>query len=169
MKLAAALDHFRIDPAGCIPRYRRSTGGFAHVLATRGARRVVAVDVGRDQLHASLHGHPVIDSRRTNRRPDPTGGDLDEPPSLVTFDVSFIPLRLVLEPVLALAAPRARAVALIKPQFEAGRSELKKGIVRSPEARGGLRSGDGGICPPGWSVRGIIPSPSQAGTAIRSC
>ena len=93
------------------------------------------MDVGRDQLHASLRGHPAIDSREATDARTLRRATWREAPSLITFDVSFIPLRLVLAPVLALAAPSARAVALIKPQFEAGRSELKKGIVRAPETR----------------------------------
>src|SRR5262245_40292897 len=121
VKLAAALDHFGIDPAGCICLdVGASTGGFTQVLLTRGARRVYAVDVGRGQLHASLHGRPdVVAIEATDiRRLAPA--QLEEPPSLVTVDVSFISLKLVLPAALALGGPAAEAVVLVKPQFEAG-------------------------------------------------
>jgi 23S rRNA (cytidine1920-2'-O)/16S rRNA (cytidine1409-2'-O)-methyltransferase len=165
VKLAAALDHFGIEPAGryCLD-IGSSTGGFTHVLATRGARRIVAVDVGRDQLHPSLRRRPAIDSREETDARTLRQADLAEAPSLITFDVSFIPLRLVLAPVLALAAPSASAVALIKPQFEAGRSELKKGIVRSPETRAAVCEAVAAeFASLGWRVLGLTPSPIAGG------
>jgi 23S rRNA (cytidine1920-2'-O)/16S rRNA (cytidine1409-2'-O)-methyltransferase len=110
-----------------------STGGFTEVLVERGARRVFAIDVGRDQLHPRLRGRPEIVSREETdiRTLDPA--QLGEAPDLVTVDASFISLKLVLPPALALAAPRCRLAALIKPQFEvADRRMLKKGVVRDP-------------------------------------
>jgi 23S rRNA (cytidine1920-2'-O)/16S rRNA (cytidine1409-2'-O)-methyltransferase len=133
-KLANALDAFGVDPAGrdCVD-VGASTGGFTDCLLQRGARRVAAVDVGYGQLHPRLREDPrVVVLERTNAR------ELDElpfPPDLVTCDVSFISVRLVLPPVLALAAPGWEAVVLVKPQFEAGRADVPKGVVRDPEVR----------------------------------
>ena len=134
VKLAAALDHFKIDPNDyvCLD-VGASTGGFTQVLLERGARLVYAVDVGRDQLHARMREHPaVVALEQTDiRLLDPAL--IVEPPNLIVVDASFISLRLVLPPALSLAANRhAQLVALIKPQFEAPRKQSKKGIVRDP-------------------------------------
>ncbi len=108
VKLVAALDHFGIDPSGriCLD-VGASTGGFTQVLLARGARRVYAVDVGRGQLHASLHGHPdVVAIEATDiRKLEPAR--FEQPPDLVTVDVSFIPLKLVLPAAFALAGAAA--------------------------------------------------------------
>ena len=134
VKLAHALDRLAIDVAGqvCLD-VGASTGGFTDVLLARGARRVYAVDVGRDQLHAGLRGRPDIVSLEASdiRTLDPTR--IDEPPDVVTVDVSFISLKLVLPAALRLAAPRTWLVALVKPQFEAPRKTIKKGVVRDPD------------------------------------
>ena len=131
-KLAHALDAFGVDPAGrdCLD-VGASTGGFTDVLLQRGAARVVALDVGRAQLHERLRADPrVTVLERTNAR---ELRELPFTPELVTCDVSFISVRLVLPPVLALATPGWEAVVLVKPQFEAGREEVRKGVVRDPE------------------------------------
>jgi 23S rRNA (cytidine1920-2'-O)/16S rRNA (cytidine1409-2'-O)-methyltransferase len=131
-KLAHALDAFGVDPAGqdCLD-VGASTGGFTDVLLQRGAARVIALDVGRAQLHERLRADPrVTVLERTNAR---ELRELPFAPHLVTCDVSFISVRLVLPPVLALAAPGWEAVVLVKPQFEAGREEVRKGVVRDPE------------------------------------
>jgi 23S rRNA (cytidine1920-2'-O)/16S rRNA (cytidine1409-2'-O)-methyltransferase len=109
-----------------------STGGFTEVLVARGARRVYAVDVGTRQLHPRLRAEPkIVSLERTDIRAlDPAR--LAERPDFVTIDVSFISLRLVLPAALALAARPGHLLALIKPQFEAPRSSIKKGIVRDP-------------------------------------
>jgi len=135
VKLAAALDAGAIDVAGCVCLdVGASTGGFTQVLLERGAACVYAVDVGRDQFHAKLATDPRVISYESMdiRALDP--GAFAEPPSLVVVDVSFISLKLVLPSALALAAPDCRLVALIKPQFEAGREQVQKGrgIVRDP-------------------------------------
>ena len=133
VKLAAALDHLGIDLGDrvCLD-VGASTGGFTEVMLARGARRVYAVDVGRGQLHPRLRGRPEIVSLEATdiRELDPAR--LAERPDFVAVDVSFISLKLVLPPALALAEPRAHLVALVKPQFETGRRHLKKGIVRDP-------------------------------------
>jgi len=134
-KLAKALDVFDVDPAGrkCVD-VGASTGGFTDVLLQRGAARVVALDVGYGQLHERLRrDERVIVLERMNAC---TVQELPFPPELVVADVSFISLRLVLPPVLSLAAPGWEAVVLVKPQFEAGRAEVGKGgVVRDVEIR----------------------------------
>jgi 23S rRNA (cytidine1920-2'-O)/16S rRNA (cytidine1409-2'-O)-methyltransferase len=134
VKLAAALDRFGVDVAGriCLD-VGASTGGFCDVLLARGARRVYAVDVGTGQLHPRLRGRmEIVAMERTDIRAlDPAA--LSEPPDVVTIDVSFISLKLVLPAAIALAARPADIVALIKPQFELTRADTKKGIVRDPE------------------------------------
>jgi len=130
-KLARGLDAFAVDPAGrdCLD-LGASTGGFSDVLLQRGAARVVAVDVGYGQLHPKLRDDPrVTVLERTNAR---ALTELPFAPSLVVCDVSFISVRLVLPPAFALAAPGWEAVVLVKPQFEAGRAEVGRGVVRDP-------------------------------------
>jgi 23S rRNA (cytidine1920-2'-O)/16S rRNA (cytidine1409-2'-O)-methyltransferase len=128
-KLANALDALALDPAGLDALdVGASTGGFTDVLLQRGARRVVALDVGYGQLHHRLRDDPRVRVlERTNAR-KLTG--LPFAPQLVVCDVSFISVRLALPPVLRLAAPGWQALVLIKPQFEAGRADAPKGVVR---------------------------------------
>ncbi len=132
-KLAAALDAFGIDPAGlvCLD-VGASTGGFTDVLLQRGASRVYALDVGRGQLAERLRRDPrVVSMERTNAR-QLTGATLPEPVALATVDVSFISLGLVLGPIASTLAPGGQIVALVKPQFEAGRGRTDRGVVRDP-------------------------------------
>jgi 23S rRNA (cytidine1920-2'-O)/16S rRNA (cytidine1409-2'-O)-methyltransferase len=134
LKLAAALDAFRLDPRGrtCLD-VGASTGGFTDVLLARGAHHVVAVDVGRGQLHPRLAADPRVTSLEGTdiRGLDPA--TLATRPDLASVDVSFIGLRLVLPALPGLLAPGAALVALIKPQFEAGREHVGRGgLVRDP-------------------------------------
>lgn len=132
-KLAAALDAFSIDPAGlvCLD-VGASTGGFTDVLLQRGANRVYALDVGRGQLAASLRLDPrVVSMERTNAR-ELTSSTLPEPVALATIDVSFISLGLVLGAVAATLVRGGHIVALVKPQFEAGRGRTDHGVVHDP-------------------------------------
>jgi 23S rRNA (cytidine1920-2'-O)/16S rRNA (cytidine1409-2'-O)-methyltransferase len=121
VKLAHALDFFHIDPAQrvCLD-IGASTGGFTHVLLSRGCERVYAVDVGQGQLHASLRADPRVISLEKQDARTLTRVEIAEPPSLVVCDVSFIGAAKALATPLALAAPQADLVVLIKPQFEAG-------------------------------------------------
>lgn len=131
-KLEAGLDAFGIDPAGVAALDAgSSTGGFTDVLLARGARRVYAVDVGRAQLVQRLRDDPrVVAMEQTNLR---TLRELPEPIDLATLDLSFISLRLVLPAVHDLLADDGRVVALVKPQFEAGREDVPRGgVVRDP-------------------------------------
>jgi 23S rRNA (cytidine1920-2'-O)/16S rRNA (cytidine1409-2'-O)-methyltransferase len=161
VKLAAALDHFGFDPAGrvCLD-VGASTGGFTDVLLARGARRVYAVDVGRDQLDPGLRTKPeVLSFEQTDIRAL-DAARLPEPPVLVVLDVSFIGLKLVLPPALALLREPAEAIALIKPQFEAGPRQVGKGVVRDPAVHDAvcadIRALFGSL---GWHVLGVIASP----------
>ena len=169
VKLAAGLDHFQFDPDGrvCLD-VGAATGGFTDVLVSRGARRVYAVDVGREQLHTRLRGHRnVVSFEQTDIR-TVAPALLDPPPDLVTIDVSFISLKLVLPPALALTKAPAQLVALIKPQFEAGRAQLKKGIVRDPQVHADVCDGIAeAVAGLGWTVIGIIPSPISGGDGNR--
>jgi 23S rRNA (cytidine1920-2'-O)/16S rRNA (cytidine1409-2'-O)-methyltransferase len=133
VKLAAALDAFAIDPAGQVGLdVGASTGGFTDVLLQRGASRVYALDVGRGQLAEALRTDPrVVSMERTNAR-DLSATSLPEPVDIATIDVSFISLDLVVGPVAATLAPRGSIVALVKPQFEAGRGRTDHGVVRDP-------------------------------------
>jgi 23S rRNA (cytidine1920-2'-O)/16S rRNA (cytidine1409-2'-O)-methyltransferase len=134
-KLAHALDAFAVDPSGrdCLD-IGASTGGFTDVLLQRGAARVIALDVGYGQLHDRLRRDArVTVLERTNAR---ELQELPFAPELVVADVSFISLRLVLPPALALTRPGWEAVVMVKPQFEAGRGEVGKGgVVRDTEVR----------------------------------
>ncbi|MDP2410056.1 MAG: TlyA family RNA methyltransferase [Pseudolabrys sp.] len=165
LKLAAALDHFAFDPLGrvCLD-VGASTGGFAQVLLDRGAKRVTAVDVGHGQLHPSLHGRPgLVSLERTDIR-TLTPAQLGEPPDLVVIDVSFISLKLVLPATLALAKAGALLVALIKPQFEAGRQAVKKGVVRDAAVHAAVCDDISTFATSlGWRVRRVIPSPIEGG------
>ena len=165
VKLAAALDHFGFDPKDrvCLD-VGASTGGFTDVLLQRGARRVYAVDVGRGQLHESLRARPEVVSLEATDIRTLSPARLDEPPDLVVIDASFISLKLVLPAALALVKPPAQAVALIKPQFEAGREALKKGIVRDAAVHAAVRDDIAAfVVSLGWRVAGMIPSPITGG------
>ena len=169
LKLVAALDHFGFDPAGraCLD-VGASTGGFTEVLLARGARRIYAVDVGHGQLHARLHERPeVVSLEETDIRTlDPAR--LAEPPDLAVADVSFISLKLILPALNSLLRRPADLVALIKPQFEAGRAHLKKGLVRDAAVHAAVCEELAAVAASlGWTVAGIIPSPIEGGEGNR--
>lgn len=163
LKLAAALEHFGFDPKGhiCLD-VGASTGGFAQVLLEHGARRIYAIDVGRGQLHESLRARPEITLLEATdiRSLSPHLLDAD----FVTVDVSFISLKNVLPQALAFAKGPARLVALIKPQFEAGRAASKKGIVRDHAVHAAV-CGDieKFVTALGWRVIETIESPITGG------
>ena len=133
-KLANALAAFAVDPAGrdCLD-VGASTGGFSDCLLQGGAARVIALDVGHGQLHPRVRNDGrVTVFERTNSR---ARAELPFAPSLVVCDVSFISVTIALPPALRLAAPGWEAVVLVKPQFEAGRADAPKGVVRDDEVR----------------------------------
>jgi 23S rRNA (cytidine1920-2'-O)/16S rRNA (cytidine1409-2'-O)-methyltransferase len=163
IKLAYALDHFAIEPTGQVALdIGASTGGFTDVLLTRGARRVYALDVGHGQLAWKLRQDPrVVILERLNARAL-TRQHIAEMPDIVTCDASFIGLATVLPAPLALTAERATLVALIKPQFEAGREHIGKGgVVRDPAIHRAVceRVTSWVAAQPGWAVTGVVESP----------
>jgi 23S rRNA (cytidine1920-2'-O)/16S rRNA (cytidine1409-2'-O)-methyltransferase len=169
VKLAAALDHFHRDVTGrvCLD-VGASTGGFTEVLIQRGARRVYAIDVGRNQLHARLRGRDdIISLEETDIRAlDPAR--LAEQPDFATVDVSFISLKLVLPGIGKILKPLATLVALIKPQFEAPRRDIKKGIVRDAAVHAAVCDDIGAfLVSLGWRVGGVAPSAILGGDGNR--
>jgi len=162
IKLAHALEHFSIDVTGAVALdIGASTGGFTDVLLSHGAARVYAVDVGHGQLAWKLRQDPrVIVLERVNAR-HLSATEMPEAPDIIVCDASFIGLETVLPAALALAKPRAKLVALIKPQFEVGPERVgKRGVVRDPALH---RE----VCERiaqwlediGWKVEGIAESP----------
>jgi 23S rRNA (cytidine1920-2'-O)/16S rRNA (cytidine1409-2'-O)-methyltransferase len=134
VKLAHALDVFDIPVEGRTALdIGASTGGFTDVLLQRGAAHVVALDVGRGQIDWRLRTDPRVTVREGVNARHLTAADVPQPVDLVTVDVSFISLRLILPATVALLAPGADVVALVKPQFEAGRNAVGRGgLVRDP-------------------------------------
>lgn len=166
LKLTAALDAFGLDPAGlpCLD-VGASTGGFTDVLLVRGAAHVHAVDVGRDQLHPRLRAESRVTSREGVDIRSLEPGSLDPAPRLASVDVSFISLRLVLPALWPLLAPGATLVALIKPQFEAGRERVGRGgIVRDPEVHAEVCATVRALLEDrGAAILGLVPSPVEGG------
>ena len=162
VKLDHGLTHFGFDVAGAVALdVGSSTGGFTDVLLSRGASAVYAVDVGTNQLAWKLRQDPrVVVHERTNARYLDVS-IVPEPVDIVVCDASFIGLPKVLGPALALAKPGAKLVALVKPQFEAGRAEVGKGgVVRDPEVH--CRVCDAAaqwVASQDWRVLGVTQSP----------
>ena len=162
IKLAHALEHFALDPAGATAMdIGSSTGGFTDVLLARGAVRVFAVDSGTNQLAWKLRQDPRVTVLEQTSARILTASQIDAPCNWVVCDASFIGLAKVLEKPLQLAAESSQLVALIKPQFEVGKGEVGKGgVVRDSalharvcaEVRDWLEGA-------GWRVQGITPSP----------
>lgn len=165
LKLEKALDHFAIPVAARVALdVGASTGGFTDCLLQRGAAKVYAVDVGTNQLAWKLRSDPrVISMEKTNIR-DITRLQVPEPVDLVVCDASFIGLRTALPAALALAAPGAYLVALIKPQFEVGKGRVGKGgIVRDPALHEEVCATIAAwlAAQPGWRVIGVTDSPIE--------
>jgi len=166
-KLETALAGLGVDVAGerCLD-VGASTGGFTDCLLQHGAAEVVALDVGRNQLHERLRADPrVTVIEGTNARSLDCAA-LPFRPGVVTADVSFISLRLVLPAVLACAAEPWRALVLVKPQFEAGRADVRRGVVRDPEVRRRVLQDFADFASrSGWVVLGVCDScvPGPAG------
>lgn len=163
LKLAHGLEHFGIDATGLVAiDVGSSTGGFTDVMLTNGAARVYAVDSGTNQLAWKLRQDPrVIVHEQTSAR-ILTAEHIPEPIDLIVCDASFISLAKVLDRPLSFAAPGARLVALIKPQFEAGREDVGKGgVVRDPAIHERVCQDVSAwlAARPGWRVLGITTSP----------
>ncbi|MBW6530047.1 TlyA family RNA methyltransferase [Sphingomonas sp. RRHST34] len=162
IKLAHGLDHFGWDVTGAVAiDVGSSTGGFTDVLLSRGAARVYAVDSGTNQLAWKLRQDPRVAVHEQTSARLLTAAHVPEPVDLVVCDASFIGLAKVLEVPLGFVGPGGRVLALIKPQFEAGRLEVGKGgVVRDPvvharvcaEVVAWLEQG-------GWQVQGVVESP----------
>lgn len=165
-KLIAALDGFGVDPNGRLALdVGASTGGFTQVLLERGARRVIALDVGHGQLAPPVLGDPRVVLVEGENARDLTAERLlelskGEPPDLVVADLSFISLPMVLPALVASAGLGADYIVLIKPQFEVGRSGVREGIVRDAGLRADALSG---VLWAAWDLglgtAGVLPSP----------
>jgi 23S rRNA (cytidine1920-2'-O)/16S rRNA (cytidine1409-2'-O)-methyltransferase len=162
IKLDHGLAHFGFDVSGAVALdVGSSTGGFTDVLLSRGAAKIYAVDVGTNQLAWKLRQDPrVVVHEQTNAR-SLAAGIVPEAVDIIVCDASFIGLAKVLEAPLRLAKRGARLVALIKPQFEAGREEVGKGgVVRDPSVHDRVcREARAWVQSQGWSVVGVTQSP----------
>lgn len=161
-KLEAAINHFKIDVRDLvILDIGASTGGFTDCLLQKGAKRVLAFDVGYGQLHWKLRqDNRVAVFERINARylkPE----DIDEPVNGAVIDVSFISLKLIIPAVSAVLPENSFIIALIKPQFEAGKKQVGKGgVVKDPELHNSIINNIKDFClNQGWKVEGCIPSP----------
>lgn len=171
LKLIAALNDFGLSPAGCFcADIGSSTGGFTQVLLERGAARVAAVDVGHAQMDAVLRADKRVSlyeglNARALSAAQFTENGVFTPPDFITSDVSFISLKLALPPVLTLAAGRAKAILLVKPQFEVGRDSIGKGGLVAADAAERVAQDLYAwlAAQPGWQARGLLPSPIAGG------
>ncbi len=168
LKLVAALDHFKLDPAGheCLD-VGASAGGFTEVLLQRGATHVTSIDVGHGQIHPRVAGDERVTSIEGLNARYLTSDDIDN--RAITFivsDVSFISLKLALVPALELAEAGAFCVLLVKPQFEAGREAVSKaGLLKLPETAPDVAADLERwlVDEMGWETLGLIPSPIAGG------
>ncbi|MFC5584077.1 TlyA family RNA methyltransferase [Nitratireductor kimnyeongensis] len=172
LKLLHGLDVFGFDPAGCQALdIGASTGGFTQVLLERGATHVTAIDVGTGQMDTRIAGDPRVTSLEgVNARHLDSEHLGARTPDFLVSDVSFISLKLALPPALTLAAPGARAIFLVKPQFEAGREAIGKGgLLRDPaqadEIAADLENWLGTNA--GWRAMGLASSPIEGGDGNR--
>ncbi len=170
LKLVHALDLWPIATQGrVVVDIGASTGGFTEVCLTRGADRVYAVDVGRGQLHPKLAGNPRVVSLEATDARALTATQIPQPPQLVVTDVSFISLTKALPAALALAAPQADLVALVKPQFEVGPERVGKGgVIKDAAAR--IAALDGMVRflqASGWTAQASAESPIAGGDGNR--
>jgi 23S rRNA (cytidine1920-2'-O)/16S rRNA (cytidine1409-2'-O)-methyltransferase len=169
VKLAFALARFALDVKDrvCLD-VGASTGGFAEVLLQSGARRIYAVDVGSGQLHPRLRDEEKIVSLEETDIRTLEPSQLAQRPDFASVDVSFISLKLVLPAVEKLLQEPATLLALIKPQFEAGRADSKKGVVRDPAVHAAICADiEAFLSARGWRVGGIVPSPILGGDGNR--
>ncbi|TPI66412.1 TlyA family RNA methyltransferase [Mesorhizobium sp. B2-8-9] len=172
LKLIAGLDRFGLDPSGSEALdIGASTGGFTQVLLERRAAHVTAIDVGHGQIHPDIAGDPRVTVIEGLNARDLTAADLGgRVPGFLVCDVSFISLKVALPPALELAGEGAKAILLVKPQFEGGREAIGKGgLLKDPgdadRIAANLRDWLAGI--PGWRVLGLEPSPIEGGDGNR--
>lgn len=170
LKLVHALDAWPIAVEGRVALdVGASTGGFTEVCLSRGAARVYAVDVGRGQLHPKVAADPRVVSLEAVDARDLTAALIPQAPGLIVTDVSFISLAKALPAALALAAPGADLVALVKPQFEVGPARVGKGgVVADPAARAEALAGvEAFLEASGWAVQATADSPITGGDGNR--
>ncbi|MEP1206606.1 MAG: TlyA family RNA methyltransferase [Rhizobiaceae bacterium] len=171
LKLIAGLDAANINAQGTNAiDLGASTGGFTQVLLERGAKTVLAIDVGHDQMAAKIANDPRVTNRQGINARDLDASALTPPPDLIVSDVSFISLKLAAEPALHLAAQEARCVLLVKPQFEVGREGIGKGGLVTDEALvekslAGIKTWFAAL--PGWEITHFIASPIKGGDGNR--
>ncbi len=162
IKLDHGLEHFGFDVTGAVALdIGSSTGGFTDVLLSRGAAKVYAVDVGTNQLAWKLRQDPRVSVHEQTNARNLTNEIIPEPVDIIVCDASFIGMAKVLEAPLKLARPGAALLALVKPQFEAGRGEIGKGgVVRDPEVHHRV-CGEAAawVETQGWRVLGVVESP----------
>lgn len=167
LKLAHAFDVFNINPTGlkCLD-VGASTGGFTHVLLSRGADHICAVDVGQGQLHKHLKGHPKITSLESQDARELSLAHIGYAPELIVCDASFIALSKVLPVPLSLAVKGARLVSLVKPQFEVGREGIGRGGIVKSEGLSLQAFEDVKLwlAQIDWDVKGTDVSPIQGGS-----
>lgn len=169
VKLAAALDAFHIEPRDriCLD-IGASTGGFTEVLLMRGAAHVYAVDVGHGQLHPKVVGNARATNLEGTDARALTPEIIPQLIDLLVSDVSFISLKLVLPAAVALLKPHAELAVLVKPQFEAGRDHVKKGIVRDEAVhRAVCEDMTAFVIGLGFEIIGLVPSPIEGGDGNR--
>lgn len=170
LKLVAGLDAGAIDPTGriCLD-LGASTGGFTQVLLERGAAKVYAVDVGHGQLHERIKDDPRVVSLEGVNGRDLTVELIPEAIGLIVSDVSFVSILKVIDPALALAAPQAEAVILIKPQFEVGRENVGRGGIVSDESAiaVAVERVIAHFAEAGWERRFAVASPIAGGDGNR--
>ena len=166
LKLAHALEAFSVDPSGrhCLD-IGASTGGFTDVLLRAGAAHVTAIDVGREQFHASLQGNPRVTSLEAQDARTLTAAMLPEPPSLLVCDASFIGLEKLLDVPLSLAAPGAEFVGLFKPQFQVGRAHVGKGglVTDAAATERAAEAFSEWMNEKGWPIHAWTASPISGG------
>lgn len=170
LKLIAGLDAAGIDPAGrvCLD-VGSSTGGFTQVLAERGAAKIYAVDVGSEQLHATIRALPIVTVLEQTNAKDLTQNQIPEPVDLLVCDLSFVSVTKVLAAPLALCRPGADAVVLVKPQFEVGREAIGKGGIVTDDAAiaGAVDAVISFMQENGWRKTLFLPSPIVGGDGNR--
>jgi 23S rRNA (cytidine1920-2'-O)/16S rRNA (cytidine1409-2'-O)-methyltransferase len=162
IKLDHGITHFGFDVTGVVALdVGSSTGGFTDVLLSRGAAKIYAVDVGTNQLAWKLRQDRRVEVHEQTNARGLDSSVIPEPVDIVVCDASFIGLAKVLEAPLKLARPGAKLVALVKPQFEAGREEVGKGgVVRDPAVhRRVCEQAKAWVESEGWTVLGIVQSP----------
>jgi 23S rRNA (cytidine1920-2'-O)/16S rRNA (cytidine1409-2'-O)-methyltransferase len=172
LKLIAGLDHFQFDVSGCEALdVGASTGGFTQVLLERGAAHVTAIDVGHGQMHDGIANDPRVTSVEGLNARNLSSADLgDRTPDFVVSDVSFISLKLALPPALMLAKAGARALLLVKPQFEVGKDAIGKGGLLKEAADAERVASDLQAwlgAQPAWRALGLCPSPIEGGDGNR--